>query len=80
MALDVIGHEVTNDASCLVFANATSPKLNIDYRWLSLPCTLQGIGYFFLITSLFELIVAQAPYGTKSMLVGFSGITAYLHA
>ena len=60
MALDVIGHEITNDAPCLVFANATSPKLNIDYRWLSLPWTLQGIGFFFLFTASFELIVAQA--------------------
>ena len=79
MALDVIGHEITNDAPCLVFANATSPKLNIDYRWLSLPRTLQGIGYFFLFTASFELIVAQAPYGMKSMLIGMVGITMYLH-
>jgi len=79
MALDVIGHEITHDVPCLVFANATSPKLNIDYRWLSLPWTLQGIGYFFFITSFFELIVAQAPYGMKSMLIGFSCITLYLH-
>ena len=78
MALDVIGHEITNDAPCLVFANATSPKLNVDYRWLSLPWTLQGIGYFFLVTALFELIVAQAPYGMKSMLIGMVGITMYL--
>ena len=79
MALDVIGHEITNDAPCLVFANATSPKLNIDYRWLSLPRTLQGIGFFFLFTASFELIVAQAPYGMKSMLIGMVGITMFLH-
>ena len=79
MALDVIGHEITNDAPCLVFANATSPKLNIDYRWLSLPWTLQGIGGFFLITVSYEMIVAQAPYGMKSMLIGMGGITKFLH-
>jgi len=78
MALDVIGHEITSDAPCIAVASANSPKLNIDYRWLSLPWTLNGLGYFFLITSLFELIVAQAPYGMKSMLIGISSISIFL--
>ena len=78
MALDILGHEITRRAPCLVVANATSPNLNIDYRWLSLPWTLRGLGHFFLITSWFELIVAQAPYGMKSMLIGITSITAYL--
>ena len=78
MALDVIGHEITNGVPCIVVASANSPKLNIEYRWLLLPWTLHGLGYFFLITALFELIVAQAPYGMKSMLIGISSVSIFL--
>ena len=61
----------------VICQSKTYKILVYHYRWLSLPWTLQGIGFFFLITASFELIAAQAPYGTKSMLIGISAI-AYL--
>ena len=79
LALDTTGHFITHgDVPCMLTANASSPTLDIDYRWLTVPAALNGMAQLFLFTAGFEFIAAQTPYGMKSVLFGLFSASPYV--
>ena len=71
LALDTTGHFITHgDVPCILTANASSPTLDIDFRWLTVPAALNGMGLLFVDTAAFEFIAAQTPYGMKGIFFG----------
>ena len=79
LALDTTGHFITHgDVPCMLTANASSPTLDIDYRWLTVPAALNGMGLLFLSTAAWEFIAAQTPYGMKSILFGLLNTSSFV--
>ena len=73
LSVDAIGHSVSKDVPCMLMTNRTSPTLEINSKWMEIPCNiLIGLGIMLLYISMFEFIYAQAPYGMKGLLTGFA--------
>ena len=71
LALDTTGHFITHgDVPCIPTANASSLTLDTDYRWLTVPAALNGMGLLFLDTAAFEFIAAQTPHDMKGIFFG----------
>ena len=67
----VANHQSTNQTSCpLNETEVPTIILPLDYKWMTLPFTMNSFGQFLLLTSIGEFLCAQSPYSMKSFLFG----------
>ena len=72
-AIELVAFHNTNNqnVTCLFNSNGHGNEgLSLDYHWLIIPQTFQGISFYLASASGFEFIVAQAPYFMRSQLIG----------
>ena len=75
LCIEITATHITKDhnVTCLLNIDGNLPKdelLNLNVNWLILPQLFLGTSSFFMLTSMFEFIIAQAPYSMKGFLLG----------
>ena len=68
-AIELIGHEIRPNTSCMLLLDKQS-KIPIDYNWMLIPLFLKTAGYLMTTLMLLKFIIAQAPYQMKGFLFG----------
>ena len=75
LCLEITATHITKDhnVTCLFNIDGNLPKdelLNLNVNWLILPQLFLGISSFFMMASISEFIIAQAPYSMRGFLLG----------
>ena len=75
-AIELVATHNTNNqnVTCSFYPNdhdlIGNERLSLDYHWLIIPQTFQGISFYLASVSALEFIVAQAPHYMRSQLIG----------
>ena len=68
-AIELIGHEMKPNTSCMLLLDKQS-KIPINYNWMLIPLFFKTAGYLMTTLMLVKFIIAQAPYQMKGFLFG----------
>ena len=78
--IEVVGHEMNPNASCMLQPNDNPIVIPIDYNWLLIPLFLKTVGHLIGYLTLLKFIIAQCPYQMKGFLFGFNfGLTSLMY-
>ena len=68
LAIEVIGHITTPNATCLFIESSSSVPINISYYWNLIPIFIRSVGSAFLYIGFRKFVIAQSPHQMKGLL------------
>ena len=68
LAIEVISHEITPNATCLFVESSMLVPMNVNYYWTVIPQFITSSGIAFASLGFIKFIIAQAPYQMKGLL------------
>ena len=68
--IEVVGHKMNPNASCMLQPNDNPIVIPIDYNWLLIPLFLKTVGHLIGYLTLLKFIIAQCPIKWKAFCLG----------
>ena len=77
IVIEVVGHHITPNATCMFQESSPAVPINIDSIWNTIPAFLYSLGMLMYGFGILKFIIAQSPHQMRGLLFGsFFGLSA----